>query len=169
MDGKRRWKGEGLASIAGGASQAVLSRGRGEKIAEAPGIRDGAARDRVERTRVSMGSRNTNGVPNQTITHRACRRTSRAPSWRGQPQRQACSPWQGQPWERPRRGGRTCWPYQPWLLRDLWLWGPGRLTLFTRWSRGRLLRPQHIQSRPALVVATLPAMRQAFRTLQRKL
>ena len=44
------------------------------------------------------------------------------------------------------------------------MWGPGRLTLFTRWSRGRLLRPQHIQSRPALVVATLPAMRQAFRT-----
>lgn len=60
MDGKRRWKGEGLASIAGSCSQAVLSRGRGEKIAEAPGIRDGAARDRVERTRVSMGNRKDN-------------------------------------------------------------------------------------------------------------
>tara|TARA_B100000767_G_scaffold269052_1_gene290311 strand:- start:179 stop:358 length:180 start_codon:yes stop_codon:yes gene_type:complete len=59
MDGKRRWKGEGLASIAGSACKRCYLAG-GEKIAEAPGIRDGAARDRVERTRVSMGNRKDN-------------------------------------------------------------------------------------------------------------
>ena len=93
--------------------QRVLSRGGKNRIPgrSTPGIRDGGVGDRRERTRVSMVNKEGNELRDRTSTHRACRRSWRAPSWRAQPQRQACSPWQGQPWERPRRGGRTCWPY----------------------------------------------------------
>ena len=94
------------------AAASVISR-RKNRIPgrSTPGIRDGSVGDRRERTRVSMLNKEGNELRDITSTHRACHRSWRAPSWRAQPQRQACSPWQGQPSERPRRGGRTCWPY----------------------------------------------------------